>query len=60
MENFIYTKKNAISSELCNSFIKNYEEDINLKKPGQVGQGEVHYSKKSTDISFDPSYQAHP
>ena len=60
MESFIYTKKNAISSELCNAFIKTYEEDTDLKAPGQVGQGEVRSSKKSTDISFNPSYQAHP
>jgi hypothetical protein len=60
MENFIYTKKNAISSELCNSFIENYKNDEQLKKPGQVGQGEVHSSKKSTDISFNASWKAHP
>jgi len=60
MENFIYTKKNAISSELCNAFIKNYKEDTDLKKPGQVGHGIINNSKKSTDISFNPSYQNHP
>jgi len=60
MESFIYTKKNAISSELCNSFIENYKNEKHLKKEGAVGQGEIHHSKKSTDITFNPSYQAHP
>ena len=60
MENFIYTKKNAISSKLCNAFIENYKKDKHLKKPGVVGEGIEHYGKKSTDITFNPSYQAHP
>ena len=60
MENFIYTKKNAISSELCDAFIENYKNDEHLKKPGLVGEGEVNKNKISTDICFNPSYQAHP
>ena len=32
MENFIYTQKNAISSELCNAFIENYKKDEHLRE----------------------------
>jgi len=61
MDSFIYTKKNAISSELCNSFIENYKNEKHLKQPGKVGGGmQVKECKLSTDITFNPSYQAHP
>jgi len=58
---FIYSKNNALTPELCNSFIKKFELS-DEKRPGVLygvnGQSSVD-SKKSTDITFHPGYLQH-
>lgn len=58
MTNFIYTKNNALSANVCLNLIKAFEES-DLKQPG-VSYGPEGISsdndKKSTDITFDPSF----
>ena len=68
MENFIYAKKNAISSELCNEFIENYKKDLTLdtkdrlSSPAEI-DGEIKPNiKLSTDIGFNfhhPGWEEH-
>lgn len=58
MTNFIYTKNNALSANLCLNLIKAFEES-DLKQPGVLYGPEGISSdsdKKSTDITFDPSF----
>lgn len=58
MTNFIYTKKNALSANICHQLIKNFETS-DLKKPGVLyGPNGISSDsdKKSTDITFDPSF----
>jgi len=58
MTNFIYTKKNALSSNTCHQLIKNFETS-DLKKQGVLyGPNDISSDsdKKSTDITFDPSF----
>lgn len=58
---FVYCKNNALSPEMCNSFIKNFELS-DEKKPGVLsGPNGVSStdSKKSTDITFHPGYLKH-
>jgi hypothetical protein len=58
MANFIYTKKNALSANICHQLIKNFETS-ELKQPGVLygPNGPTSDSdKKSTDITFDPSF----
>lgn len=58
MTNFIYTKNNALSGNVCLNLIKAFEES-DLKQPGILYGPEGISSdsdKKSTDITFDPSF----
>lgn len=58
MTNFIYTKNNALSANVCLNLIKAFEES-DLKQPGVLYGPEGISSdsdKKSTDITFDPSF----
>lgn len=55
---FLYRKENALSPELCESFIKEFE-DSNEKHPGVVSNKEginVTSTKKSTDLSLNPTH----
>jgi hypothetical protein len=55
---FLYTKENALTSELCNAFIDTFEIS-NEKKPGILyGPNGISSTgnKKSTDITFHPGY----
>lgn len=58
---FLYSKEDALSVELCNSFINTFEKSEE-KKPGVLaktdGQSSTD-SKKSTDITFHPGYLRH-
>ena len=60
---FIYSNPNALSSEFCNSVIELFEKS-NLKHPGSFRYNEEvvqnHDIKKSTDLSFDPSFLKDP
>jgi len=58
MTNFIYTKNNALSGNVCLNLIKAFEES-DLKQPGVLyGPDGVSSDsdKKSTDITFNPSF----
>lgn len=58
---FIYRKENALSSELCKAFIDAFEAS-NEKRPGVLYGPDGSSSagdKKSTDITFNPSYLQH-
>jgi hypothetical protein len=58
MTNFIYTKNNALSGNVCLKLIKAFEES-DLKQPGVLyGPDGISSDsdKKSTDITFDPSF----
>jgi hypothetical protein len=55
---FLYTKENALTSELCNAFINTFETS-DEKKPGILyGPNGISSTgnKKSTDITFHPGY----
>jgi hypothetical protein len=55
---FLYTKENALTSELCNAFIDTFEIS-DEKKPGILyGPNGISSTgnKKSTDITFHPGY----
>jgi hypothetical protein len=54
---FIYKRENAISHELCNTFIDTFE-NSNLKQEGKLynKDGFSTDGKKSTDITFNPSF----
>jgi 2OG-Fe(II) oxygenase superfamily len=58
---FIYSKKNVLSSELCEDFISKFESS-DEKKPGVLygkdGKA-LSEGKKSTDITFHPGYLNH-
>jgi hypothetical protein len=58
---FIYSKKDVLSPELCNSFIETFETS-DEKSPGVLygpnGTSSTD-SKKSTDITFHPGYLQH-
>jgi hypothetical protein len=58
---FIYKKEEALSSQLCNDFIEAFESSSD-KQPG-VLYGPKGFSsdsgKKSTDLTFNPSYLEH-
>jgi hypothetical protein len=58
---FIYKKENVLSPELCHTFIKTFEAS-NEKSPGVLDGPDGKSSsegKKSTDITFNPSYLEH-
>lgn len=59
---FLYTKENALTSELCKAFIDTFELS-DEKRPGILygpdGSSSTD-SKKSTDITFNPTYLKHP
>ncbi len=58
---FIYRRENALSSELCKSFIDVFEASEE-KRPGVLYGPDGSSSagdKKSTDITFNPSYLEH-
>lgn len=58
---FIYRRENAISSELCKAFINTFEAS-DEKRPGVLYGPDGSSSsgdKKSTDITFNPSYLQH-
>jgi hypothetical protein len=58
---FIYRRQNALSSELCKEFISAFEAS-DEKKPGVLYGADGTSStdeKKSTDITFNPSYLQH-
>lgn len=58
---FIYRRQNALSSELCKAFIDTFEAS-DEKKPGVLYGPDGSSStgdKKSTDITFNPSYLQH-
>jgi len=59
---FFYRKENALSPELCKSFIDSFEASED-KRPG-VSYGPDGTAstgaKKSTDITFHPQYRNHP
>lgn len=58
---FIYRRENTLSSELCKAFISAFETS-DEKKPGVLyGPDGVSSNgeKKSTDITFNPSYLQH-
>jgi hypothetical protein len=60
---FLYTKKNALSFELCNSFIQAFENSPQDQQPGILYGPEGASSslgKKSTDISFTPNWLNKP
>jgi hypothetical protein len=58
---FVYSKKRALTPELCDSFIRKFEYS-DEKKPGVLygpnGQSSTD-SKKSTDITFHPGFLQH-
>ena len=59
---FLYSKEQAISSEVCKAFISNFEISEE-RKPGVLYNSKGFTSedgKKSTDISFTPEYLSHP
>ena len=63
---FIYTKKNILSLELCKNFINTFNKSEDTFE-GITSADEYGYSfegslkaKKSTDITFDPSFKDHP
>ena len=58
---FIYRKEGALSPELCNNLIGAFESS-DEKRPGVLHGPEGYSSdsgKKSTDITFNPSYLEH-
>ena len=58
---FIYRRENALSSELCKTFIDTFEASDG-KKPGVLYGPDGSSStsdKKSTDITFNPNYLQH-
>jgi len=60
---FLYTKKNALSSELCNSFIQAFENSPQDQQSGVLyGPNGASSSsgKQSTDISFNPEWLNKP
>jgi hypothetical protein len=60
---FLYTKKNALSSELCNSFIQAFENSPQDQQSGVLyGPDGTSSSsgKQSTDISFNPEWLNKP
>jgi len=56
MESFIHTKKNALSPELCNSLIKQYDNSPSLINPAVFNEGKTHNKAycDSMDISIRP------
>lgn len=61
---FLYSKEKAIPSKLCKDFIREFESS-NEKHPGiSYNKDKGHYLsndiKKSTDLSFDPSFLNDP
>ena len=60
---FLYTKKNALSIELCNSFIQAFENSPQDQQSGVLyGPDGTSSSsgKQSTDISFNPEWLNKP
>jgi len=59
---FIYTKEGGISPELCNSFIRTFEQSDEKKEGVLYGPSGLSSTsgKKSTDITFHPGYLNHP
>ena len=61
--NFIYVKRNVLSSELCEKFISTFNKSDD-KRQGLTMNDDPHEaqesSKKSTDITFNPSFKNHP
>lgn len=60
---FIYSKPKALESGFCNDVIRTFEQS-NLKQPGAFRHNEDVVQKpdikRSTDISFDPSFLKDP
>tara|TARA_R110001592_G_scaffold8441_1_gene46258 strand:- start:3392 stop:4009 length:618 start_codon:yes stop_codon:yes gene_type:complete len=59
---FIYTKRNILSPELCKKFINtfNKSEDTFEGITSNIEYSKINRSKKSTDITFNPSFKDHP
>tara|TARA_B110000858_G_scaffold197429_1_gene259014 strand:+ start:969 stop:1580 length:612 start_codon:yes stop_codon:yes gene_type:complete len=58
---FLYRKEDALSPQLCNSFIESFESS-DEKQPGILygpGGDSSDSGKKSTDITFHPGYLQH-
>lgn len=58
---FLYSKENALTSELCKAFIQTFETS-DLQQPGVLYGANGHSSldsKKSTDITFHPGFLQH-
>jgi hypothetical protein len=60
---FLFTKENALSSDICNRFIDTFEKS-DLKRPGALygstGLDQGSSKKVSTDISFYPEMEKDP
>jgi prolyl 4-hydroxylase len=59
MESFIYTSKGVLSSELCNKFIDTFNKSDDTFT-GITSSGVESENKRSTDITFNPSFKNHP
>jgi prolyl 4-hydroxylase len=61
--NFIYTKPQALSKEVCEKFIENFETSPLINKGHIFTNGKVTEApeiKSSSDITFNPTYLYHP
>jgi len=61
--NFIYTKPQALSKEVCEKFIDNFESSPLVNRGYIFTNGkvtEIPEIKSSSDITFDPTYLYHP
>ena len=60
---FIYTKPQVLSKEVCEKFIKNFETSPLVNKGHVFTNGkiiDIPEIKSSSDITFNPSYLYHP
>jgi len=61
--NFIYTKPQVLSNEVCEKFIENFETSPLVNKGHVFTNGkivDIPEIKSSSDITFNPSYLYHP
>lgn len=61
--NFIYTKPQALSKEVCEKFIVNFESSPLVNKGYIFTNGKITEApeiKSSSDITFNPTYLYHP
>ena len=56
--NFIYVKRDILSSELCEKFINTFNKSDDRRPGVTLGKGKK--SKESTDITFNPNFKNHP